>query len=257
MSVVLSFSYNGHHCKSKGVVLDPIQHLQMLIAAIDCANPNGKHNVIVSAIGLDPWSMSLPERKYALEVYKRSTAVLSKNSNLGHQDGAATAIRMATEYSSVAGIEYMIHMAEDVMMAPDFVDYFVRQLADADYVGSHWIMKGIEKRPYSLNTQVFGCRPDKFADMKKELFVMPFYVKEIEIEMLSRIKGMGLRWKVGATPENLLLYPEGRTIPYPESRGDGPTLYEHTHDPAIFRQWTEARGVKWFELPKSNRRILL
>jgi hypothetical protein len=38
MSVALSFSYDGLHRKSNGW-LDPIKHLQMLIAAIDAANP--------------------------------------------------------------------------------------------------------------------------------------------------------------------------------------------------------------------------
>lgn len=255
-NTAISFSYNGYHQKSKGIILDPISHLQMLIAAIDCANPKGEHDVIVSAIGFDPWKMSLPERAYALEVYKRST-VLSKNEKLGHQEGASTSIRMATEYASLAGYEYLIHMAEDVVMAPDFVDYFLRNLADADYVGAHWFMKDLYKRPYSLNTQVFGCRPNRFADLSKNIFIMPFQAKEIEMEMFSNIQKFGLRWKVGATPENLLLFPEGRSIPYPEARGNSPALYEHTHNPTEFRKWVENRGVKWLELYNSNKKPIL
>jgi len=240
MSVALSFSYNGLHVKSKGVVLDPMEHLRMLIAAIDCANPKREHSVIVSAISFDPWAMPDEERELAWEVYKRAGLVLSKNAKEGHQSGAATSIRMATEGAAAIGATYLIHLAEDVVPAPDYVDYFLKHLEGHDYVGGYWIMNGPEKRRFSLATQVFGCRVEPFKHL------MPFQVTEIEMEMYSQIQQRGLRYKVGATPTNLHAYPEGRVIPYPEG-GRGPKLYEHTHDPARFRRLVESRGVCWPE----------
>lgn len=252
--VALSFSYNGYHRKSTpGMApIDPIKHLQMLIAAIDNANPRREHDVIVSAIGFDIWSMPYEERMLGLEVYKRSKMVLSWNGPMSHQDGAACSIRMATEYAAAIGAKYMIHLAEDVLVAPDFVDYFLRHLADADYVGSHWIMMKAERRPISLNTQVFGCRIAAFVDFKRNRFVIPFTVTELETEIYKNIKAMGLKYKVGATAENLHLFPEGRAIPYAVYRGDDPVLYEHTHDPDEFRKLFEARGGTWCTSPSEK-----
>jgi len=255
--IALSFSYNGSHRKSGYFNLNPIDHIQMLIGAIDCANQNNQCDVIVSALNFDPWNMSDLERNYALEVYKRSNIILSKNGFHEHQDGAASSIRMATEYAAAKGYEYLIHLAEDVVMASDFIEYFVRHLEDSDYVGAHWIMPDARHIKNSLTAQVFGCRPLKFADFNKNKFVMPYKVSVIEIEMLSNINAMKLKWKVGATEKNLTAYPEGRTIPYPQCRGDGPTMYEHSHNPAEFRKMVEARGVVWCEFPIQKQPSLL
>ena len=107
--LALSFSYNGTHHKSDRSI-NPIEHLKMLIAAIDCANPKGEHDVIVSAICFDIWSMDQKERNIALEVYKRSRIVLSNSVQKNHQDGAATSIRMATEFAAATGKKYLIHL---------------------------------------------------------------------------------------------------------------------------------------------------
>jgi hypothetical protein len=53
---------------------------------------------------------------------KRARLVLSRNAVEEHQNGAAWAIRMATEGAAALGCEYLIHLAEDVLMANDFVE---------------------------------------------------------------------------------------------------------------------------------------
>lgn len=251
MSVALSFSYDGLHRKSNGW-LDPIKHLQMLIAAIDAANPKGEHDVIVSAISFDIWNMPEYERMLAWEVYKRARLVLSRNAAEGHQNGAAWAIRMATEGAAALGAEYLIHLAEDTLMIPDFVEYFVEQLEDTDYVGTYWL------DTESLNTQVFGCRVKVFADLKKREFLMPVQgVFAIEKQLYHSFKSLGLRYKVGPTTKNAYAYPPSKKLvndtPEPACRSN---LYFHTHDADEFKQKCELRNIKWVECEEENELLL-
>lgn len=240
MSVALSFSYDGLHRKSNGW-LDPIKHLQMLIAAIDAANPKGEHDVIVSAISFDIWNMPEYERMLAWEVYKRARLVLSRNAVEEHQNGAAWAIRMATEGAAALGCEYLIHLAEDVLMANDFVEYFVKHLQDVDYVGTYW------KDKESLNTQVFACKVKSFADLASRRFIMPVEVNfNIEATLYKNLASMGLKYKVGANDDNIFAYPESRILPHEGHIGDS-LLYFHSHDADEFKEECRKRGVPWLE----------
>jgi hypothetical protein len=234
MKIALSFSYNGFHKKSTAipnqfVVIDPIKHLQMLIAAIDCANPHDKYDVIVSAIGFNYGNMSKSERMLALEVHKRATIVVTRRNSQSHQIGAAIAIQMALEAATALNAEYLIHMAEDVIMCdPDFVEYFKKHLSDCDYVGSNWFTRDPEK---TLNTQVFGCRVSSFED------VFPCSIIEIEHQLYQSVISKGLRYKIG---EELYSFPECKFIPHVESENK---MYYHTHDPDEFMQIIENRNI--------------
>lgn len=249
--VALSFSYDGLHRKSNGW-LDPIKHLQMLIAAIDAANPNGEHDVIVSAISFDIWNMPEYERMLAWEVYKRARLVLSRNAAEGHQNGAAWSIRMATEGAAALGSEYLIHLAEDTLMIPDFVEYFLEQLEDTDYVGTYWL------DTESLNTQVFGCRVKAFADLKKREFLMPvegaFY---LEKQLYHAFKALGLRYKVGPKTKNAYSYPPSKKLsndtPEPACRSN---FYFHTHDADKFKQKCKLRNIKWVECEEEDEILM-
>lgn len=166
--IAISFSYDGYHRKSNGPI-DSMKHLQMLIAAIDNANPNGEYAVIVSAIGFDIWSIpSEDERMLAWEVYRKADVVTVKNSPEDHQHGASRSIRMATEAAAAIKTEYLIHIAEDILLRPGAVDYFVKHLQQCDYVGSWWGNTDHQ----SVNTQIFGCRVSSFADLYTRRFVV-------------------------------------------------------------------------------------
>lgn len=247
--IVLSFSYNGNHTKnpcgndSHISYIDPISHMQMLIAAIDCVNPKNEHTVIVSALNFNIWSMSKEQRQYALEIYKRATFVFDYPIRQGHHSGAGKSIRMSLEGATAINAKHMIHLAEDVVMTPDTVDYFVRHLKEADYVGSYWHISGREKE--FLNTQVFGCNPKVFFE--KDL--IPEDAHTLEGEMCSRIKSSRIKFLTGANDKYILFFPENRTLPHKWNRGFdyGELLYEHTHDPLLYRSLVEAKGVKWTE----------
>ena len=247
----LSFSYNGLHLKGgKYTQIDPMKHLKMLIAAIDCANPEGKCDVIVSAISFDFNNLSLEEKNLALKIYKKAKVVSTKNKE-NHQNGAALSIKMAIEAAASINAKYLIHLAEDIIMSPDFIEYFEKHLSDCDYVGTHWFVKDLKKRTSTLNTQVFGCRVSSFFDEnQKKSIIFQKEVKNIEIELYDSIISIGLKYKIGACEKNLFAYPDHRTVPYPEGIGGGPLLYEHTHDPDEFRKIIESRGVKWTENDK-------
>ena len=249
--LALSFSYNGTHHKSDRSI-NPIEHLKMLIAAIDCANPKGEHDVIVSAICFDIWSMDQKERNIALEVYKRSRIVLSNSVQKNHQDGAATSIRMATEFAAATGKKYLIHLAEDIATAPDFIEYFLKHLADCDYVGSYWSMYPGS----SFNTQVFGCRVSSFANLKKNNFMMPFSIpreSDIERELYNNITSNKLIYKVGDSNKDYkFFYPDKRGCPH---LNGAPVLFHHTHDPNVFRKIVEGYGVNWFDETKEIKEI--
>ena len=249
-NLALSFSYNGTHHKSDGSI-NPIEHLKMLIAAIDCANPKGEHDVIVSAICFDIWNMDQRERNIALEVYKRARIVLSNSIQKNHQDGAATSIRMATEFAAATGKDYLIHLAEDIAVAPDFVEYFLKHLVDCDYVGTYWNMYP----ETSFNTQVFGCRVSSFADLGKNNFIMPFSIpagSDIERQLYNNITSNKLIYKVGDQNSNYRFsYPDKRGCPHLNS---APVLFQHTHNSNNFRKIVEGYGVKWFDETKEIKK---
>lgn len=247
--VVLSFSYNGSHKKNTVAnenyitEIDPIVHMQMLIAAIDYVNPNGKYDVILSAINFDIWNLSKEQRLYGLEIYKRARFVFNWPFKSPHHTGSAKSILMSLEGSVSINADFMIHLAEDIAMEPETVDYFVQHLSDVDYVGSHWHIKKQESQ--FLNSQVFGCRPLAFLKHK----IIPEHTNSLERDIMTNIKNSGLRYKVGEL-DYPCYFPERRTLPHGDHRKFGKPLYEHTHDPEKFRKLVENKGVKWPKLHK-------
>lgn len=232
--VAVSFSYNGYHVKSidgtRTCTLDPIEHLKMLLAAIDNVTRQGQFDVIVSAIGFDPWTMpSEDERMLALEVYRRARVVVSRQPVESHQRGAMWVIRMAMETAAAIGAEYLLHMAEDVLLHEGTAQRLLGHLQEHDYVGSHW---GDER---SLNTQVFGCRVSSFVDLASRRFVVdPVAMREIcEHHMGNRVRDHNLRWKV---LEDWNIASDER--------------YFHSHHPTQFRAEVERRGGVWPVTPR-------
>jgi hypothetical protein len=223
--IAIAFSYDGYHRKSTGPI-HPIQHLQMLVAAINAANPNGEHAVIVAAMGFDIWAMpNEDERMLAWQVYERARIVTVLNRPEGHQHGAAWAIRMATEAAAAIGAEYLIHLAEDILLAPDAIEYFVRELADCDYVGTWWSNSNQE----SVSSQLFACRVSAFADLILRRFIAdPNCWPHVEGMLWRRMRESGLRIKVG----------EGYSYPGRSME----SIYFHTHDPAAFFSEYQRRG---------------
>lgn len=225
-NIALSFSYDGYHRKSSGPI-DSIKHLQMLLAAIDVANPNHEHAVIVSAIGFDIWAMPTEEeRMLAWQVYQRARIVTVLHRAEDHQHGAAWAIRMATEAAAAIGAEYLVHLAEDILLAPDAIEYFVRELSDSDYVGTWWGNTNHE----SVNTQLFACRVSAMADLQLRRFVVdPANCSpHVEGMLWRRMREYELRIKVG------------EAYTYPGRSND--SLYFHSHDPEAFFAEYERRG---------------
>lgn len=222
----LSFSYDGYHRKSSGPI-DPIQHLQMLIAAIDAANAQGTCDVIVTALGFDIWKMPTDEERIlAWEVYKKARIVIVRNHTEDHQHGAAWAIRMAMESAAAIGAEYLIHLAEDILMAPDAIEYFTEELEGYDYVGTWWGNTEFQ----SLNTQLFACRVSAFADLQLRRFVVdPLNCwPHVEGMLWRRMNEFGLRFKVG--------------VPYDFPKRTLSEVYFHTHDPNTFFEEFHRRG---------------
>jgi hypothetical protein len=233
--VVLSFSYNGTHIKApiiygRGKRLNPIEHMQMLIAAIDCINPDQKYEVIVSALNFDMWRMNSQEKQYAMEIYRKARFVFDHPSRPDHHQGAGISINMSLHGALILKADSMIHLAEDVIMEPESVDYFCEYLKDYDYVGTHlplgkYLPDG--KESDYLNTQVFGCRPKTFYSKK----IVPINGEHLERGMCTNIKKNNLKYAVGNTPR---LFPEEKL------------MYFHTHDVKLFKSSVEKKGVKWF-----------
>lgn len=233
--VVLSFSYNGSHLKSGGwggpSKISPVEHMQMLIAAIDCINPNKEHDVIVSALNLNLWSMKQEEKEYVMEIHKKSRFVFDFPHTASHHAGAGIAINMSLYGAVTLNADYMIHLAEDVIMRPDAIDYFCEYLKNNDYVGTTWPIAGREHEFF--NTQVFGCKPKIFYQKK----IVPGNAKALEYEFCKNIKSNKLKYAIGKKP---FLFPEEKT------------LYFHTHDPKVFKKNIEKLGVKWFRIPEKK-----
>lgn len=247
--VVLSFSYNGYHKKNYKILIDPVKHLQMLLAAIECANPNNKYEVIVSAINFDFGNMSKCEKKIALEIYKKTKLIVSKNNQEDHQIGAAISIAMAIEAAIALDSKYLIHLAEDILVCDDFVDYFIRNLSDCDYVGTHWMAKDKSMIKKTLNTQVFGCDIPRFNHFKINEYLTYGVHKNLEAKFFKILQDFGLKYKVGASVDNAFAYPENRVFRYQDEDLDSACikLYDHCHDVSNFRKLAEERNVTWFE----------
>lgn len=220
--ICLAFDYNGTHEKSHYGKIDACDHLRMLLAAIDHANPHGEYDVIVSAIAFDLWSLPHPdERMLAWQVYKRARIVTVYPQPQDHQHGACWCLRMATEAAAALGAQFLVHLADDVLLnqSPDKI---VQALGDADYVGSNW------ESPDTLNTQVFACRVKAVADIAARRFVFdPVALNEIcEHHLWLRLRAFGLKAHV-------------------KNDWGASGLYFHTHHVDAFREECLKRGIAW------------
>lgn len=263
--IVLSFSFNGTHVKNahgKRIKLNPIDHFQMLLGAIDCIDPNREHDVIVSSVFFDPFFYCNLTNRYLAEVYKRCRFFFNCPYRAEHHEGAGKSIIMSLQGAVALRADYMIHLAEDVLMDPCEIQYFVKHLQNSDYVGSYWqrsywdkeiqwlAARGVENVETNfLNTQVFACRPKIFLDNS----LIPTKAMSLEGELCKNIKDKKIRYCVGATQEYLLYYPDRRT-----SHGNakfGKPLYQHEHDPINFKKLMKQKGVPLTDL--SHDRIKL
>lgn len=214
----LSFTFNGTHEKAERSV-DPLRHLQMLLAAIDWATSTGEYSVIVAANNLSVWDMPQAERTLMWEVYKRADIVTCREKHDGHYLGACWAARMATEAAAGLGAERLLFLAEDILLnkpATEILD----EMGDADYIGSSW------GDDHSLSVQMFGCRVASFADLQSGSFLFsPPFDKPGEWYLWLRANERGLKW-IRTTIE------------------DRPLHYFHNHDPDTFLQEAASRGVR-------------
>ena len=215
--LALAFSYNGAHVKSVVGPIDAMKHLLMLIASIDHHNPDGRHDVIVSAIDFNLWTFrDEDERMLAWQVYRRARVVTSYPTQQDHQSGAYWALRMATEAAAAIEAEFLVVLAEDVLLTSHSPEALIELMGSADYIGSAW------GDDCSLNTQVFACRVSAFANFATRRFVFDPCARTgiCEHELWNRAHHLGL---------NLIRNESFR--------------YFHSHNPDVFLTEAAARGV--------------
>jgi hypothetical protein len=193
----------------------------MLIAAMDWVGAGTRFPALVSATDFNPaaWPDD-GDRWLAWEVYRRAR-VVAHPTNPGHQLGACWCVRQAVEYAAALGYEYLVFLADDVLLrdpaAP--ADMVARlRAAGADYLTSYWASEE------ALSTQVFACRVAALCDARTRThridpvaFAASGVILESYVYQLSRT----FSWHV-------LI--EGRD-------------YLHTHDPAEFFAACERAGL--------------
>jgi len=214
--IVISFDFNGNHQKSTIGSVDPADHFRMLDAAIERADPKRRHNIVVTAINWPLWTCDENVRMIAWKLHARCREVISYPYNQDHQVGASWCLRMALEAAAAHGAEYLVHLADDVLLLTHTVDELVNLLGADDYRGSGWDSQ------CTANTQVFVCRVARFVDFSRRLFLIN------PVEMAGCGQSLeGYLWhKMVANDLKVVISEEW----YPGR------LYFHSHDAGAFFQ---------------------
>jgi hypothetical protein len=212
--IMVSFDFNGAHHKSVVGPIDPVGHLLMLSAAVDRADPGREHDALVTAINWPLWACDEDVRMVAWQVHARCREVISYPAAQEHQTGACWCLRMAFEAAAAHGAEYLVHLADDVLLLTHTVGQLVHALGPADYLGSGW------GSPQTANTQVFVCRVSKFIDFGTRLFL----VNPVEFAGCGLLLEGYLWHKMAA---------RGLRVVIGEEWAPG-RLYFHSHDAAEF-----------------------
>lgn len=120
-----------------------------------CGRWSGAHPVVVSMTAF-PGHLMVPagRERDAMWQCMRHARFVSVPHQPGHQEGAATCIRLGLEYGGKTGFDFMVHTAEDIVLPLGVVTGVLAALeGGADYVGAAW---GPDKN--ELSSQFFACR---------------------------------------------------------------------------------------------------
>lgn len=197
----------------------------MLNAAIERADSQRNHDVVVTAIDWPLWKCNEDIRMIAWKIHARCREILSYPDAQDHQVGASWCLRMSMEAAAAHGAEFLVHLADDVLLLSHNVDEMIQALGSADYIGSNWGL------PQAANSQVFACRVARFVDFQKRFFL----INPIEFSGCGNILEGYLWHKMNEHGLDFIISEEwapGR-------------LYYHSHDVEEFLQKAEElRGSK-------------